>query len=314
VAKRRSNMRVPPSVPKDLAHSTIELRGEAGAEWLKRLPALIADCEQRWQIKAGQPFSGLWVNWVAPARCANGTSAVLKLSFPEDKEFKTEAEALRLYNGCGVARLFQRDLERGAMLLERCEPGVPLAALENDAAATSIAARVMRRLWRPIPSEHGFPLVSDWALGLARLRRRFEGGTGPLPAALVEEAEELFAWLLPSQADPVLLHGDFHHENVLSARREPWLAIDPKGVVGEPAYDAGTLVREPPDLLDATHPGKVLARRLEQLPEELGLDHARVRGWALAQAVLAAYWGLEDSGRVWKEALVFAELLSAIKD
>jgi streptomycin 6-kinase len=307
-------MRIPPSIPEELARATIEFRGQAGTEWLDRLPALVSDLERRWSLEAGPPFPGLWVNWVAPANCADGTAAVLKLCFPEDKEFRTETEALRLFDGRGAARLFRLDLERGAMLLERCEPGVPLAAVEDDEEATAIAARVMRRLWRPAPPAHSFPLVSDWAQGLDRLRRRFEGGTGPLPAALVEEAEALFAWLIPSQADPALLHGDFHHDNVLSARREPWLAIDPKGVVGELAYDAGTLLREPPELLNTPRLGEVLERRLDQLSEELGLDRARVHGWALAQAVLAAYWGLEDSGRVWEEALTFAELLAAIRD
>ncbi|MDQ3912230.1 MAG: aminoglycoside phosphotransferase family protein [Actinomycetota bacterium] len=306
-------MRVPSFITGELVRSTIQLRGEAGAEWLRRLPALIADCERRWRIEVGQPFSGLWINWVETATCADGAPAVLKLSFPEDKEFRTEAEALRLFGGHGAARLLQLDLERGAMLLERCEPGVPLSSVEDDVEATSIAADVMKRLWRPVPDDHPFPLVSDWAQGLARLRRSFGGGTGPLPAALVEEAESLFDDLLASQAEAVLLHGDLHHLNILAARRQPWLAIDPKGVVGEPAYEAAALLHNPVELLKTPRPGDVLQRRVEVLAEELGLERARVRGWGVAQAVLAAYWGLEDSGRVWEEALVFAELLSSIE-
>ena len=306
-------MRVPPIITEEFVRSTIRLRGEAGAAWLERLPALIADCERRWRIKVGPPFPGLWINWVAPANCADGTPAVLKLSFPEDKEFRTEAEALRLFEGRGAVRLLRLDLERGAMLLERCEPGVPLGSVEDDAQATSIAADVMKRLWRPVPHDHSFPSVSDWAQGLARLRRRFGGGTGPLPARLVEEAEAHFDELLASQAEPVLLHGDLHHGNILAARRRPWLAIDPKGVVGEPAYEVGALLHNPVELLEVPRPGGVLERRVEVLTEELGLEHARVRGWGVAQAVLAAYWSLEDSGEMWEEALIFAELLSEIK-
>ena len=247
---------------------------------------------------------------MAPALRADGAAAVLKLSFPEDPEFATEARALRLFDGRGIARLLELDAGRGAMLLERLEPGVPLDAVEDDEEAMSVAADVLRRLWRPAPAGHAFPLVSDWARGLARLRRQFGGGTGPLPAALVEEAEALFAWLVPSQAEPVLLHGDLHHGNVLAARRRPWLAIDPKGVVGEPAFDAGALLYNPTELLDAPRPGKVLKRRIERLAGELGLDGARVRGWGLSRAVLAAYWGWEDGGEVWEEALAFAELLA----
>ena len=154
-------MRVPPFVPEELVRSTIRLRGEAGAGWLEWLPALIADCERRWRIEVGRPFSGLWINWVAPADRADGTPAVLKLSFPGDKEFGTEAAALRLFDGRGIARLLELDLSRGAMLLERCESGVPLSSVEDDEEATSIAADLMKRLWRPVPDDHSFPLVSE---------------------------------------------------------------------------------------------------------------------------------------------------------
>jgi streptomycin 6-kinase len=200
------------------------------------------------------------------------------------------------------------------MLLERLEPGVPLTTVGDDEEATSIAAGVLRQLWRPVPLDHAFPSVSDWARGFDRLRLSFGGGTGPMPATLVEEAEDLFAELLASQDEPAVLHGDLHYHNVLAARREPWLAIDPKGVVGEPAYDTAALLHNPVEVLGTPQPGKVMERRIDLLSQELGLDRERVRGWGLAQAVLAAYWGLEDSGRVWEEALVFAQLLSGIRD
>lgn len=300
-------------VPEELVHNATELRGVEGAEWAKRLPAVVADCERRWSLEVGSPFPELSQNYVAPALHADGTKAVLKLSFPEDLEFRTEAQALRLFDEQGIVRLLELDLEQGAMLLERLEPGVPLDTVEDDEEAMSIAADVLRRLWRPAPADHPFPLVSDLARGLVRLRWHFGGETGPLPTALVEEAEALFAELIPSQAEPILLHGDLHHGNVLAARRRPWLAIDPKGVVGEPAYDTGALLYNPTELLNASRPGKVLERRIDQLAEELDLDGARVRGWGLPRAVLAAYWGWEDGGQVWEEALAFAGLLSATK-
>ena len=305
-------MRIPPSVPEKLAHTTIALRGAAGAEWLNRLPAIISRCEECWSLKVDPPFPELSYNWAAPVLRTDGTAAVLKLSFP-NAEFKAEAEALRVFDGRGAARLLELDLERGAMLLERCEPGTPLTIVRDDKEATSIAADVLRQLWRPVPPDHPFPLVSDWVRGLERLRRHFGGETGPMPSALVKRAEVLFTELIPSQAEPALLHGDLHHFNILSARRQPWLAIDPKGVVGEPAYDTGALLRNPAELLDTPHPGRVLGRRIDQLAEQLSLDRSRVRGWGISQAVLAAYWGWEDSGRVWEEALVFAELLSVVR-
>ncbi|MGH3089628.1 MAG: aminoglycoside phosphotransferase family protein [Rubrobacteraceae bacterium] len=304
-------MRVPPSIPESLARNVVEMRGDAGAEWLERLPELVERYARQWFLEVYPPFPSLSVNWVAPAVRADGTRTVLKLSFPGDREFKSEAQALEIFDGRGVARLLELDLERGVMLLERLEPGAPLATLEDDEEATSIAAGVMKKMRRPAPPKGPFPTVFERTRGLARLRKHFDGGTGPMPTDLVDEAESLFADLIPSQDEPVLLHGDLHHENILKARRSPWLAIDPKGVVGEPAFDVGALLHNPVELLERPNPKKILERRIRILSEELDIDRARIVGWGISQAVLAAYWSLEDSGRVWEEALVFARLLSA---
>jgi len=304
----------PPAVPEDFARTQVSLRGDAGLAWLNRLPALTNELGQRWSLKVGSPFPNLSYNWVVPAIRRDGTPAVLKLSFPGDKEFKTEAAALAAFGGRGICRLLELDLDRGAMLLERLQPGKPLTIVGDDEEATSVAAGVMKKLWRPAPPDHAFPRVSDWSRGFERLRRRFDGGTGPMPTRLVGDAESLFAELLVSEGEPLLLHGDLHQENILSAGRGPWLAIDPKGVVGEAAYEPAALLHNPVEALDSPDPKGLLERRLDVLSGALGLDRARVRAWGLAQAVLAAYWSLEDGGRVWDEALAFAGLLGEIGD
>jgi streptomycin 6-kinase len=168
----------------------------------------------------------------------------------------------------------------------------------------------MRQLWRPLPPDHGFRSVADWAAGLGKLRPYFGGGTGPLPVALVERAEALFAALLPSMAAPVLLHGDLHHWNILAAQREPWLALDPKGIAGEPAYEVGALLRNQiPRLLALPDPPAAMARRIAILADELGFDRVRLVGWGIAQAVLSAWWSIEDHGYGGEEAITCAELL-----
>ena len=307
-------MRLPPSVPKNLARTIVAMHGAAGGEWLQSLPDLAAECERRWAIRVDDPFPRLSFNWVAPAVRDGGAPAVLKLSFPGEREFRTEAESLRIFDGRGICRLLELDLGRGAMLLERLEPGTRLTAVGDDEEATIAAAGIMQNLRRPAPSEHPFPLVAGWARGFERLRTRFDGGTGPMPADLVGRAEGLFAELLASQGELFLLHGDLHQENILRAGREPWLAIDPKGVVGEAAYETAALLHNPVESLDVPEPKKLLARRLDVLSERLGLDRARIRAWGVAQAVLAAYWSLEDGGEPWSEALVFARLLEEIGD
>ena len=288
-----------------------EVYGAAGEAWIGQLPALLAECADRWSLTIAPPF-GLSYNYVAPATRADGTAIVLKVGFPS-RELMTELDALRLYDGRGICRLLDADRERGAMLLERITPGTPLADLDDDEQRTRIAAQVMRQLWRPAPPDHPFPSVATWAAGMQRMRARFNGTTGPLPAKLVEQAEALFRELLGAMGDPVLLHGDLHHWNILSAERHPWLALDPKGVVGEAEYEVGALLRNPlPWLLAQPHPERVLARRIDMLAEELGFDRTRLVGWGVAQAVLSAWWTIEDHGYGWEEAIACAEYLAAL--
>jgi len=295
------------------ARTIVELYGAAGIEWLSRLPSIIADCEQRWLLTVMPPFEPLSYNYVAPAIRADGTDVVLKLGIP-NPELLTEIEALRLFNGHGIVQLLDADPDQGILLLERLKPGTPLSSLPDDRQATSIAAQVMRQLWRPAPSEHPFPTVAKWAAGLRRLREHFAGGCGPFPRALVEVAEARFAELIGSMAEPVLLHGDLHHENILTAERQPWLALDPKGLVGEPAYEVGALLRNPmPQLLAEPQPERVLARRVYQLAEELGFDRERLLGWGVAQAVLSAWWSFEDHGHGWEWGIACAELLTMLR-
>lgn len=200
------------------------------------------------------------------------------------------------------------------MLLESLQPGTVLTTVEEDERAISIATSVMRQLWRPVPAQHPFKSVFDWGKGFTRLREYFNGGNGPFPVALLEEAETLYAEMSATMITPVLLHGDLHQENILAAEREPWLAIDPKGLIGEPAYETGSLLRNPlPQILQVPQPRRLLARRIDQLANELSMDRTRIRDWALAQSVLAAWWSIEDFGNVSEDELACASLLASIK-
>jgi streptomycin 6-kinase len=276
-----------PPIPQDFELRMIELNGDPGKRWLASLPQLIIACQQRWSLDLSSPFP-LSYNYVIPAVSSTGQQVVLKLGFP-NPELHTEIAALRVYNGRGAVQLLDVDPENGILLLERLIPGTSLLQLHDDPLATSITAQVMRDLWRPVPADHSFPSVAKWSDGFKRLRDCFGGGCGPFPTELVEMAEALFAELLPSMSEQVLLHGDLHHENILSAQRRPWLAIDPKGVIGEPAYETGALLRNPLlDILDAANPVRLQRRRVDQFSEELDLDRQRILGWGIAQAVLSA--------------------------
>lgn len=299
-------------IPEKFRQERIAMNGEEGVAWLERLPDVLAECERRWDISIGSPFN-LSFNYVAPAMRADGMQIVLKVCSLTD-EFPQQPEALRLVDGHGMVRLLECDMDEEIMLLERLLPGTMLLDVDDDEFTTSIAASIMQKIWRPVPENHPFKTVQDWGKGFERLRQSYDGGTGPFPQILVERAETLYRELSASMAEPVLLHGDLHHENILAAEREPWLAIDPKGVVGEPVYETGAWLRNPmPQLLDLPYPGRILARRIDQFSEQLGFERARIRDWALAQAMLSAWWGMEDSGELSVFSITCAELLAAIR-
>lgn len=302
-------MNLPPHFTKTVTNTFT-----GGAEWLTRLPTLLAECERRWSLTVRpSPFT-LSYNYVTPATLADGTEIVLKVGVP-NRELRTEIEALRLYNGRSAARLLDADPDAGILLLERLRPGEMLTTVANDDEATRIAAQVMQKLWRPLPTEHNFPSVADWADGLAKLREEFGGGTGPFDTKLVETAKAYFADLLASSSQLVLLHGDLQQFNILSTE-DGWLAIDPKGITGEPAYEMGALLRNPePHIFATPNLAQITARRLDILAETLTFDRERLRQWSLAQAVLSAWWSYEDGGETadWQPAMRLAQILAGLR-
>lgn len=306
-------MQIP--IPDAFAATVSSAFGQPGVDWLAALPATLAECAARWSLTIQPPFPQLSYNFAAPAALADGTTAVLKLGVPRP-ELTREITALNLYNGDGICRLLASDAALGALLLERLEPGDMLARLcdTDDDAATRILAEVMQRLWRLVPDGHPFRPLHEWADGLARLRPAFGGTAGPFPPELVTTAESLFTDLLTDAAPTaVLLHGDLHHYNVLRAARRPWLAIDPKGIVGPPAYDVSNLLRNPFDLHTRPDLASLLARRVAILAEMLPFSRAEICGWGVAQSVLSAWWDFEDFGRVDQHVLHIAHLLNTLR-
>jgi streptomycin 6-kinase len=288
----------------------VDIHGAAGVAWLDRLPSIMAGCAQRWSLTVLPPFADLSYNYVAPAIREDGTHVVLKAGVPHVELFR-EIAALSWFNGRGIVRLLDADPEEGVLLLERLEPGTPLFSVGDDEEATRIAARLMRSLWKPAPAGHRFATLAGWAAGLARLRARFDGGCGPFPADLVDRAERLFEELIDSTAKQMLIHGDLHHGSILRSEREPWLILDPKGVVGEPLWDAVYFSRSL--LSEATDPKRVLVRRLDQLAQELGFDRTRLVAWGLAQSILTGWWSFEDHGCGYESDIACAEMFEEME-
>jgi streptomycin 6-kinase len=266
-----------------------------GAEWLDRLPPLAAECAEKWQLRLGRAFAGGNVSLVLAVERAGGLPAVLKINFP-DQESEREADALDFWQGVGAVRLLAHDRHRRALLVERCIPGTTLWELRDEEEANRIACAVLRRLWRSPPSDHVFRPLANEALRWAdELPREWSQMSEPFERKLIELAVSAVHELVPSQGDLVVVHQDFHGGNVLRAERELWLAIDPKPLVGERAFDAASLLRDRrEELIQDPAAGRRIRRRLDQLTAELGLDRERLRGWGIVHALA---WGFSAETR-----------------
>ncbi len=295
-----------PIDPSGCARQIIDVHGQAGVEWLARLPALVADVAARWSLTILPPFPKLSYNYVAPAVGPDGAALVLKAGVPQ-RELWDEIDALRLYDGHGIARLVAADRERGVLLLERVLPGESLRTVADD-EQVHVVAEVLRALdGVALPEGHGLRTIAHLARGFERLRAAF-GGFGPFPPLRVTRAEGLFRELAAETAAAHLIHGDLNPGNILRATRAPWLAIDPKGYAGHPLWDVATFLNDPPAGLAPGDLRRLQARRVAGLAEALGMARGDILAWAEAHAVLSAWWSYEDHGRGWEPAMGLAAL------
>jgi streptomycin 6-kinase len=255
--------------------------GEEGVRWLEELPGRVASLERAWGIKAERAFDiDGCCSWVAPVRLADGSEAVLKVGIPHD-EARYEGDALRLIDGDGAVRLLRASEDGYSLLLERCVPGTDLWTLGEE-EGNAVGAGVLRRLWREPDPKVPFERVSEAADRWCREVPEEAPAAGYDPA-LIDRAVALARELAESQPRQVLLHGDFHPANVLAAGREPWLAIDCKPMVGEPAYDLAQWLHNRGR--NGTATVGALRWQIAQLSELLDLDPARVAGWAFVKSL-----------------------------
>ncbi len=282
-------------IPGEFEQCTLAREGEKGAAWLARLPSLVDELLQRWGcVPDGAVLHG-GVAVVVPVRSAIEGPAVLKVSFPHPGNVH-EPDAFAAWQGRGAVRLYARDDARFAMLLERARTRT-LAECGDPDEMVTVAGRISRRL--AVPAPEGLPRQSaragEWERRLVTDAEEFAGA---LPQRVVDAAAATVRELAFVQPE-VLIHGDLHPRNILGAQREPWLAVDPKGYVGDPAWDGGTLLKSMGYVfIDADDPGKEVHRALGLFAEAAELEPERVRRWAQLHAVEAAYWARRHGFRV----------------
>ena len=281
--------------------------GDDGRRWLAELPVLVEDLARDWGLTVGAPYP-LSFNYVARARRADGSPAVLKVGPAGSGHLRAEADTLGFFGGRGAVEVLARDDARDALLLERAEPGVTLRTLvgERDEQATAVLIDMMRRLHRPAPAGLVLPELSARVASFDAHLARYPGDA-PFPRCLAERARDLLVELCASAPRRVVLHGDLHHENVLAAVREPWLAIDPHGVVGDPGYEIGAVLYNPfggdEPVLD------LVPARVEQFADGLDLPVERVVAWGFVQAVLSEVWDAEGGATQPGQTLAVALML-----
>jgi streptomycin 6-kinase len=224
----------------------------------------------------------------------DGRRVVLKLIKNVADELHSGA-VLQAFGGEGAVRVYEADT--GAVLLERLDPGEELVNLVRrgaDDEATTILAQVIAKLGNHTPPAE-CPTLGDWGRGFERYVR---SGDAQIPYGLVTQGQAVFEDLASSQRTTMLLHGDLQHYNVLFDRERGWIAIDPKGVVGELEYEVGALLRNPVELPQLFTNRSTVEHRLEILTNLLHLNRTRALKWCFAQAVLSAIWTFEDEQTV----------------
>jgi len=272
------------TVPEDFAISTITREGEAGRRWIAELPHRVADLCQQWDLVVDGPVMHGYVGLAIPVRRGD-EACVLKVSWI-DASSRDEATALAAWDGCGAVRLLAVQPEHGAMLLERVDFGRSLNEVDIG-EAVAVAGRLLRRL--AIPAPDGLRSQQTMADENYRtLPARWEQFGRPFAQHLLDYTRELARQIGPATAN-LLVDYDLHYEDILASAREPWLAVDPKVIAGEPEFGVAQLLW---CRLEDMEAAGGLERHVHTLVQAAELDPERTRAWAIVRCVDYWLWGL----------------------
>jgi streptomycin 6-kinase len=280
-------------VPRSLAESYGRGFGEDGRAWIAGLPTLAAEFLNRWELRRDGAVGAGEASLVLPVLRRDGTRAVLKLQMPRE-ETTAALIGLRTWNGDGMVRLLDHDPETGTMLLERLHATRTLTSVEDDDVAMGILAELQARLVR-VPAPQGLRSLRDiTAEMLEKVPRAVEALADRADRQLLRGWASAVAELADEPGDR-MLHWDLHYGNVLAAQREPWLAIDPEPLAGDPGFDLWpALDSRWDDVVAKDDALRVVRRRFDLLTEVLGLDRARATGWTLGRLLQNALWDIDD--------------------
>jgi streptomycin 6-kinase len=280
-------------VPDTLVASQCNHGGASGRAWIATLPRLITDMLHRWGLRLDGPARHGMGALVLPVVCADGDTAALKLQ-PLNEENAGEPIGLRIWDGDGAVRLLDHDPDTGTMLLERLDATRPLSAMGEDTAAVQILAELLARLVA-VPAPSGLRTLSDISTAmLDHVPRAARMLRDPDEQRLLRICASAVTELISEPSDR-LLHWDLHYDNILAGQRQPWLAIDPKPLAGDPGFELLPALDNRWNQVVATgNVSRAVLRRFDQLTEVLALDRQRATGWTLGRVLQNALWDIED--------------------
>lgn len=266
----------------------INIYQDKGRIWLANLPIIIKNIKNEYDLSDLKLLSNLSYNYVLSG-FQSSKPIILKLGL-DINGLKQEVDALKIFAEFGVAKvLIARD---GMILLECAIPGISLKSYfpSKDSDSIQIVCDAINRLHQaPLPKINVFPNLKDL---LAVFDRNIS--YNEVLKCYIQKAQNISNQLLETSAAPVLLHGDLHHDNFLQNGNN-WIVIDPKGIIGEPAYEVGAFIRNPiPELLKSKDVDNIINNRIATFGTALKLNPSRIKDWCFVQAVLAMIWALED--------------------
>jgi streptomycin 6-kinase len=290
-------------VPEGLVSWHRKFFGESGRAWIDAAPELAAGLLDRWQLRPdGAPTNGA-IALVLPVLRADGTPAVLKLQPIFGGQGVDEPDALRAWNGNGAVRLLDHDPESGSMLLERLNADRSLATVNDDLGALQILSELLARL-SAVPAPAGMRQLSDVAADLLdRVPRALTLMRDPSQRPLIQACASALEEVLPEAGDR-LVHCDLHYFNILAPhsadQREPWLAIDPEPLAGDPGFALLAALHNRWEEAVATGDApRAIRHRFDLMTDIVGLDRKRATSWTLARILQYALWDIERDYTMW---------------
>lgn len=301
-------------LPELFVRNIVDIHQDMGRDWIKNLPCLLEKYQDLWQITLVGVAPDLSYNLILRAKHnTSKRSFIFKAGVP-NRNLDSEILCTNYYAGRGCVELINYSSVDGVLLLEEATPGATLATLTRngqDSTAVGICADVILKLHKHKETFNNYsshlPNLTKYMSDFAMIRKLIFDKNIAFDLKLLELAEQKYDALLASTTDTVILHGDLHHFNILSSERDNWLAIDPHGVIGDPAFEVAAFMRNPyPGFLTIPDFKELLHQRLELFAKLLPYDKYRIWGWSFAQTILTAGWVLQDHGVGWEEWYITA--------